>query len=188
MPRVILLTTMWSIVRTDVATQREKELKETFWSDLVLKGCKTKRFGDTHESAWEIIEGSKVQSQDSPASSAQVLISKQMVDKRMSLKATAAGITLNRHLQKLKKDQRLADRKFRDLATEWQDDAVSKQLDERKAQLEDKISLVNDQLQAAKRGWFQSLFEGPPAVSSSFTPLSPFLSPLQDVPMVPGFL
>jgi len=55
MPHVNIVTTMWSDVHEGIGARREKELEKVFWGDMVGSGCKTKRFEDTFESAWDII-------------------------------------------------------------------------------------------------------------------------------------
>jgi hypothetical protein len=56
MPNVVIATTMWGEVRTENGERREKELKETFWKDLLDEGCRVERFEDTYESAWLIVD------------------------------------------------------------------------------------------------------------------------------------
>jgi len=178
MPEVIIVTTMWTLVRPEIGSDRETELKDVFWKDMREKGCSVERFDDTQESAWKIL------GREAPHR-AEILISEQIQGGGKSLKATAAGITLNRQLKKLKKDQREADRKLRELTTKQTDSGVLQQLRERKTRLEAKIGLVNEQLQSLKRGWFQSLFDTGGAVSALFASFS-LLSHLQDVvPHVP---
>ena len=181
MPEVILVTTMWSRVSEELGEIRESELKESFWKDMIAKGCKVKRFKGTHDSAWEILDDAAPQVQDKH--SAQVLISEQMFDGHKSLKATAAGITLNKQLQKIKKSQKEADRKLRELTTKQTDSSVLQQLRDRKAQIEAKTSQVNGQLQTLKRSWFQSILDAR-AVSISFASFF-ILSHFQDIPYVP---
>ena len=59
---VVLVTTFWSeLARKDIGTQREQELKNDYWRDLLEMGCKYGRFRDSNESAWEIINTVTVQ-------------------------------------------------------------------------------------------------------------------------------
>jgi hypothetical protein len=55
MPHVTIVTTMWGEVPEESGARREKELESVFWGDMVDSGCKTKRFEDTFESAWDIV-------------------------------------------------------------------------------------------------------------------------------------
>ena len=52
MPNVVIATTMWGEVKTEHGERREKELKDTFWKDLLDKGCRVERFEDTYESCY----------------------------------------------------------------------------------------------------------------------------------------
>jgi len=56
MPNVVIATTMWGEVKTEHGERREKELKDTFWKDLLDRGCRVERFEDTYESAWFVID------------------------------------------------------------------------------------------------------------------------------------
>ena len=56
MPYVTIVTTMWGEVPEESGARRENELEKVFWGDMVGNGCKTKRFEDTFESAWGIVE------------------------------------------------------------------------------------------------------------------------------------
>lgn len=55
MPNVVIVTTMWDKVEDEEGSDREEELRDSFWKDMVTKGCKTERFDNTYESAWRII-------------------------------------------------------------------------------------------------------------------------------------
>jgi len=55
MPNVVITTTMWGKVDDEEGDQREEELKNDFWKEMVAQGCKTERFDNTYESAWRII-------------------------------------------------------------------------------------------------------------------------------------
>ena len=56
MPNVVIATTMWSKVDKDEGEQREAELKNKFWAEVRADGCKTERFENTYQSAWDIID------------------------------------------------------------------------------------------------------------------------------------
>ena len=55
MPNVVIATTMWSKVSENEGRKREDELKDMFWKEMMSNGCKTKRFKDTFDSAWDIV-------------------------------------------------------------------------------------------------------------------------------------
>jgi len=70
-PNVVIITTMWKKVSEKEGTDREEELKQKFWDEMLANGCRTERFEDTYESAWDIT-GSlevEVQTQVSPSAS-----------------------------------------------------------------------------------------------------------------------
>lgn len=53
---VVLATTMWSEVEEHIGDQREDELLNKYWNLLMAKGARSRRFKDTFESAWEIVD------------------------------------------------------------------------------------------------------------------------------------
>ncbi|KAF4588344.1 hypothetical protein EYR38_010312 [Pleurotus pulmonarius] len=53
--RLALVTTMWDELRPGVGAEREQELKDGHWNDLLNQGAKVKRFDRSTRSAWEII-------------------------------------------------------------------------------------------------------------------------------------
>lgn len=54
---VVVTTTMWNEVDEEVGTRREKELESDLKSEVVDNGGRIARFQDTHDSAWNIIDG-----------------------------------------------------------------------------------------------------------------------------------
>ena len=85
MPNVIIATTMWGKVGMEEGAQREQELKEGLWKDMLADGCRTERFENTYESAWHVI-GSLAQT-----ARTQLLLPRQIVDSHMPLQETEAG-------------------------------------------------------------------------------------------------
>ena len=51
MPNVVLVMTIRGELRMDTGERREKELKETFWKEMLDNGCRVECFGDPYESA-----------------------------------------------------------------------------------------------------------------------------------------
>ncbi|KIM78703.1 hypothetical protein PILCRDRAFT_824143 [Piloderma croceum F 1598] len=144
MPNVILATTMWDLVEEQVGNGREQQLKKEFWKDMVADGCRTERFENTHDSAWDIVDSLALMNQ------APVLLSTEMVDTQLRLSETNAGITLNKELQKLIAEQKEAARKLREHAGDQANEHVVKGLNERKAEIDRKIRQTADQLQQLK--------------------------------------
>lgn len=52
---IVFITTIWSWVSHSVAENREAELCGTVWAEMLADGATYSRFGDTTESAWDII-------------------------------------------------------------------------------------------------------------------------------------
>jgi hypothetical protein len=157
MPNVILATTMWDLVEEEVGNGREQQLKKDFWKDMIADGCRTERFDNTHDSAWHIMD-SLAQKNRAP-----VLLSSEMVDTRLRLNETTAGVTLNKELQKLIAEQKEAARKLREHAGDQANEQVVKSLNERKAEIEKKIRQTEDQIQQLKIPFsrrFVLLFKG----------------------------
>src|ERR1700685_1400775 len=89
MPNVIIATTMWGEVNEAHGARREEELKRDFGKDMVTDGCTIERFMDSYESAWFIIDRLSEQER------AKVQLSHELVERRLQLKQTTAGVTLN---------------------------------------------------------------------------------------------
>lgn len=51
-----IATTMWGEIRQEIGASREKELKESFWKEMMDNGCHPERFEDSCASAWRIID------------------------------------------------------------------------------------------------------------------------------------
>ncbi|KAG8952390.1 hypothetical protein FRC03_012165 [Tulasnella sp. 419] len=56
MKNVIICTTMWDIVESDIAEARETELLGRFWSTMTTQGARSARHRGTRESALNIID------------------------------------------------------------------------------------------------------------------------------------
>ncbi|KAI6095302.1 kinase-like domain-containing protein [Pisolithus croceorrhizus] len=54
LPKVVLVTTMWDEV-DDAGEERLRELKDSYWQTMMLKGSKTFEYKDTQESATQLI-------------------------------------------------------------------------------------------------------------------------------------
>jgi hypothetical protein len=144
MPNVVIATTMWKKVTEEEGIAREKELKSKFWNDMLADGCRIERFTDTYNSAWEIIDG------PAKTNGAQVLLPHEMVDIRLRLNETGAGIALNKELEKLIKDQKDAARRLRELVNSQENELVVQELNGRKAELDETIRRTAAQLHQMK--------------------------------------
>jgi chromosome condensin MukBEF ATPase and DNA-binding subunit MukB len=144
MPNVSLVTTMWADVKEETGIRREEELMRDFWKGMVDDGCKTERFQHTYESAWNIV-GTL-----SEKERAQVQLPTEMVEIHLPLNETQAGITLNRELEQLIKDRKHAARKLRQQAENQNNELVVQELNQRKAEIDEKILQTADELRQLK--------------------------------------
>jgi hypothetical protein len=108
---VILATTMWSRVKSDIAERRETELQQKYWSPMLQLGSQCGRFDDTFSSAWDIIDSIVKHTGGKPHA---VLLQMELVDLRRRLKDTQAGMALYEGLQKSLIEQRETIRKIRE--------------------------------------------------------------------------
>jgi chromosome condensin MukBEF ATPase and DNA-binding subunit MukB len=141
MPNVILATTMWEHVEEETGARREKQLNEAFWKEMIVQGCTTNRFEGTYDSAWGIID-SLAQKDKAP-----VLLSREIVDARLRLNETKAGIVLESELWKLVLEQKEAVQRILEQAKEQDNELVVQELNQRKAEIEAKIQQTAEQLQ-----------------------------------------
>jgi len=137
MPNVVVATTMWGEVKPENGERREKELKANFWKDLLEHGCQVKRFDDTYESAWDIVGCP-------PVDQAKVQVSQ--VWCHLMLKRTEVGITLHNELKQLLQDRKIAARKLRAQMNSQDNDLVVQQLNQRQAEIDEKITQTANQL------------------------------------------
>lgn len=143
MPCVIIVTTMWGKVDKDEGEQREGELNGDFWKDILGHGCETARFDKTYDCAWRII-GSLDQQERGKLPS----FAPKKLDSHMRRSRTISGITLNKELEKLLNDQTSVTRK---LEQQQQDHELKmQQLNELKAEIDQKIREVSKQLRKSK--------------------------------------
>lgn len=144
MPNVIIASTMWSKVDPEEGLQREEELKDELWKDILAQGCRCERFENTFESAWHIVSN-LVEKDRAP-----VLLPRQIVDSHLRLNETKAGIALNKELEKLIKDGERKARNIRHLAKNQHKDLVVQGLNELIAEIDDKIRYIAGQLRQMK--------------------------------------
>jgi len=157
LPGVALVTTMWSDIQVPMGEQRETQLKEAFWKDMMDQGCKVERFGDSYDSAWKVI------GELPPPDKNNVLLADELVNENKTLESTAAGLELNKQLAKLLEDQKKAARQIEEQARGKNDPLVVEELKRRKDETENKIAGVVDQLQKLKVPFmkrFTSFFTG----------------------------
>jgi hypothetical protein len=94
---VILVTTMWTRVKGDIAERRDAELQEKYWSPMLERGSQSQRFNDTFNSAWDIVDSISKHTGDSRHT---LLLQEELVDLHRRLSETQAGMALYDGLQK----------------------------------------------------------------------------------------
>jgi hypothetical protein len=144
MPNVVIATTMWGEVRTENGERREKELKETFWKDLLDEGCRVERFEDTYESAWLIVDRLAMEDR------AKMRLTHEMVDRRLTLQQTEAGIILNDELKRLIVARKEASRRLRAQAKKQDNALIVQELNVQQAKIDEQITQTADELQKLK--------------------------------------
>lgn len=98
--KVILVTTMWDKVKIWTGAQREHDLRLNYWRDMMDKGASVARFRNTHQTAWKIID---IIVQESTTDV--LLLQEELVDLKLRLNETKAGIMLYSNLQELLLEQ-----------------------------------------------------------------------------------
>ncbi|KAH7925412.1 hypothetical protein BV22DRAFT_440991 [Leucogyrophana mollusca] len=53
---VVLTTTRWNDIQLATGSQREKQLSETYWKEMLEQGARTHRFDGTANSAWDAVK------------------------------------------------------------------------------------------------------------------------------------
>jgi chromosome condensin MukBEF ATPase and DNA-binding subunit MukB len=141
---VVIATTMWSEVRSEVGIRREEDLKRIYWHDLLAGGCRTERFDNTYQSAWHIV-GSLESNDYAP-----ILLSREIVDIRLRLNETQAGITLNKELELVIKHRKHAVRRLGEEANKQENAMVLQELNTQKARIDEMIQQTSGQLSQMK--------------------------------------
>jgi len=97
---VILVTTMWDTIKTWTGAQREHDLRRNYWSLMMEKGALVARFRNTPQTAWKIIDMIIQES-----TTEVLLLQEELVDLKLRLNETKAGIMLYSNLQELLLEQ-----------------------------------------------------------------------------------
>ena len=101
---VVLVTTKWGEIQEVVGEQREKELKETHWKTMIDLGSQIRRYKDSYDSAWEIVNLiRKKEKTDLP-----IQVQKELVDLQKRIPQTEAGDALRNSLKTLLAEQKEA--------------------------------------------------------------------------------
>lgn len=128
---VVLVTTKWDSVDPQVGLDREKELKENWWKDMMDVGCRLERHNGKAHSAQAIIRKML------PRSSTVLQMQRELVDEKKNLSETTAGKTIVGELKLLQiKNKGEIQKTIADLTTEH-DKKVARLLKMAKRELEE---------------------------------------------------
>ncbi|KAM0562955.1 hypothetical protein ACHAPJ_001798 [Fusarium lateritium] len=141
---VVLTTTMWELVDTDVGDRREKELESTeeFWGFMKRHGSQTRRHYNNKESALKILSTFVPETLNGPPETVTLAIQKELADDHKTLDQTGAGQLLDGTWAKEKQALQRELQEVRDsvrMANEERDNAMAKLLQGQ--QLEMNLSL-----------------------------------------------
>ncbi|GLB39700.1 putative 50S ribosome-binding GTPase [Lyophyllum shimeji] len=105
MKNVILATTKWSEVLPEVGARRELQLKDMHWKPMIELGSQLRRFEDSKESGWKIIQ-TILRNWDNKDAVDTVAVQQELVEIDKILPETEAGRTLRYTLEELLESQR----------------------------------------------------------------------------------
>lgn len=97
---VILVTTMWDTIKIWTGAQWEHDLRRNYWSHMIEKGALVARFRNTPQTAWKIIDMIIQES-----TTEVLLLQEELVDLKLRLNETKAGIMLYSNLHELLLEQ-----------------------------------------------------------------------------------
>ncbi|KAF9450889.1 hypothetical protein P691DRAFT_725104 [Macrolepiota fuliginosa MF-IS2] len=159
--KVIFTTTIWpdasDTEATDTAIEREKELKQTYWRDMIKEGSSTLRFENTQRSAWCILDQLLIHQ----SSRQSILIQRELVEFKKHLPNTAAGRQLYGIIEKLVERQRDVLRRMREELKKTSDPSVMQALvDELNTIREERENAVREMRQLDRKliGWLRRVF------------------------------
>jgi hypothetical protein len=97
---VILLTTKWSNIKSSSGKERERQLSQVYWKDMLEHGSRMHRFEDSYNSAWDIV-ASIVENVPLDV----IQIQRELVDLGKLLPETEAGKVLRGDLEEVLEEQ-----------------------------------------------------------------------------------
>jgi len=89
--RVVLTTTMWDEVETDVGERREEHLRTEYWKDMIERGSSVRRFYQDQKSAFDVLAPII----DEVNGRSALLLQKEVVDLGLQLNQTTLGRVLH---------------------------------------------------------------------------------------------
>jgi GTP-binding protein EngB required for normal cell division len=97
---MILGTTKWAAVQSDVAEKREKQLCDKFWGNVMMLGARTQRFENTSGSAWDMVK-TLLDARNLAAETQILRIQEELVELEKIIPTTDAGKKLRYTLQEV---------------------------------------------------------------------------------------
>ena len=95
--RVVLITTMWDEVETEVGERREEQLSSDYWKTMIERGSSVRRFYQDQKSAFDVLAPIIEEVNTRSA----LLLQKEVHDLGLQLNQTTAGRTLHSELGEL---------------------------------------------------------------------------------------
>jgi len=95
--RVVLTTTMWDEVETDVGERREEQLRSEYWKTMIERGSSVRRFHQNQKSAFDILAPII----DGVNSRSALLLQREVVDLGLQLNQTTMGRVLHSDIREL---------------------------------------------------------------------------------------
>ena len=138
---VVLATTKWSrLANADLGRQRETELRDIFWKNMLRHGSSVTRFDGTQGSAQKIVRDILI----NRSTDVIIRIQEELVDLKKYLPQTDAGKTLNADLRRLhdRLKGELTQLRNIDRADRDQDDAWQKEYDDVKERIKSIVTEI----------------------------------------------
>ena len=146
---VVLASTMWDKVLPQTGNQRETELKNKYWAEMLKLGSQTLRFVLTFDSAWDIIEAA-VKGKAVDKEHNLVLLQEELVGLKRKLGETQAGRALYPALEKLLAEQRGTLRKLEEQVETEENRQLAEELKAQYEETEETITILIGQLEELK--------------------------------------
>lgn len=145
--RARLVTTMWDTAKDRaVAQSRETQLTSDFWRQLIHEGAIPRRFYNSPDSAWHIIDDLLRMGKDGD----ELLLQEELVEQQKRLNETEAGKILCTRLQKLLAEQRKMLKDLADDAKLQNDPALAKSLQEEYDKVSAQLQRTFEEMKAMK--------------------------------------
>lgn len=142
--KVVLLMTMWDKVEHAVGANRERELLEHYWAQMIKHGASHKRFYNMESSGWEVIKYIMQQDQTRQV----LLLQEELVDLKKRIIETTAGKTLYAELYSILEKQQENVRKLENQVK--QNPTMAKLVQDEKARTQANIDNIYRQLNEFK--------------------------------------